>query len=229
MKIDDHKSTGSDSQKDAPPVGGRKPAWESHATEFRQRLMVWKQTPDSMRPSLRALAGELGTTHQLLTYYLAGLDKWRAKEESKRIRACAKVENRALTLQEALRTIVVPGLLDQLWQIKQAAKRGPLNSHQLKMLKLLAQRGYPGAQEVLEKCRPMTKEEEKQARADSRARFRAERAAAMTNKFEGIKEAAGRGPLDSHEVKILEAFARARYPGARELLRKCSPGAPDDH
>lgn len=49
---------------------GRKPAHESRATEFRRKLIEWKQTPESSRPSLRALARELGTSHQLLTFYL---------------------------------------------------------------------------------------------------------------------------------------------------------------
>jgi hypothetical protein len=57
-----------------------------------------------------------------------------------------------MTLREALHAIAFPGLLDELWRIKQAAKRAPLNSHQIKMLKLFASRGYPGAKELLQKC-----------------------------------------------------------------------------
>jgi hypothetical protein len=56
-------------------MSGRKTEQESRATEFRQRLMAWKQTPESQRPSLRALARELGTSHQLLKHYLDGLEK----------------------------------------------------------------------------------------------------------------------------------------------------------
>jgi hypothetical protein len=42
---------------------GRKKKPESRATEFRQRLVIRKQTPESLRPSLRQLARELGTSH----------------------------------------------------------------------------------------------------------------------------------------------------------------------
>jgi hypothetical protein len=33
-----------------------------------------------MRPSLRALAREIGTSHQLLAHYLKGLEEWQYKE-----------------------------------------------------------------------------------------------------------------------------------------------------
>jgi len=68
-------------------ASGRPPAYESRAAEFRRRFIVWKQTPESMRPSLRALAGELGTSHQILVYHLNRLDRWQAQERAKRIRA----------------------------------------------------------------------------------------------------------------------------------------------
>ena len=41
---------------------------------------MWKQTPKSMRPSLRALAREIGTSHQLPEHYLKGLEEWQYKE-----------------------------------------------------------------------------------------------------------------------------------------------------
>ncbi len=50
---------------------GRKPKQESRSAELRQKLIEWKQTPESSRPSLRALARELGTSHQLLTVSIA--------------------------------------------------------------------------------------------------------------------------------------------------------------
>ena len=55
-------------------------------------LTAWKKTPESSRPPLRALARELGTSHQLLAFYLNGLEKWRGEEywrRAKEIRACA--------------------------------------------------------------------------------------------------------------------------------------------
>ena len=51
---------------DARTMTGRKPKQESRSAEFRQILMAWKQTPEALRPSLRELARELGTSHQLL-------------------------------------------------------------------------------------------------------------------------------------------------------------------
>jgi hypothetical protein len=41
---------------------GRKTKQESRSAELRQRLIAWKQTPESLRPSLRALARILGTS-----------------------------------------------------------------------------------------------------------------------------------------------------------------------
>jgi hypothetical protein len=148
---------------------GRKPKYESRATEFRRRLIVWEQTPKSMRPSLRALAREIGTSHQLLEHYLKGLDEWQYKERSRQakkalegILARAQAENRFITpeerqqfcalAREALRAMVTPVLLDQLECIKQDAKRGPLLGAQIKMLKLLAREEFPGAKELLKKC-----------------------------------------------------------------------------
>jgi DNA-binding transcriptional MocR family regulator len=138
---------------------GRKPKQESRAREIRARLLVWKQSPESLRPSLRALAAETGVSHQLLSFYLKGLEEWqykeryrRAKEEAEEIRGRAKAENREMTLRECVHAIVTPGLLDQIERIRQDAKRGPLHRAQFRMLKLLAKQGFPGAQDVLQKC-----------------------------------------------------------------------------
>jgi hypothetical protein len=88
------------SQNSSPRGSGRKPAHESRATEFRHKLTAWKRTPESSRPSLRALARELGTSHQLLACYLKRLDQWQANEywrQAREIRARVKTENRLLT------------------------------------------------------------------------------------------------------------------------------------
>lgn len=58
---------------------GRKPIYESRAAEFRRVLTAWKTAPPSLRPSLRKLARELNTSHQLLEYYLARLEIDRAQ------------------------------------------------------------------------------------------------------------------------------------------------------
>jgi len=138
---------------------GRKKKQESRAAEFRERLMVWKRTPESLRPSLRALALDLSTSHQLLQHYLDGLDEWeckarcqRAKEEAEEIRARAKAENREMTFRECVDAIITPGLLEQIESIRQDAKRGPLHPAQFKMLEISAKQGLPGARELLQKC-----------------------------------------------------------------------------
>lgn len=81
-------------------MSGRKPSSESRSAEIRQRLLEWKQTPEWQRISLRELAVELGTSHQLLSVYLKGLNNWQERDYERRaeaIRNLAKAENRYLT------------------------------------------------------------------------------------------------------------------------------------
>jgi len=139
-------------------VRGRKTKQESRAQEIRARLLAWKNSPESLRPSLRALAAEIGVSHQLLSFYLEGLEDWqykencrRAKEEAEEIRARAKAENREMTFRECVNAIITPGLLDQIESIRQDAKRGPLHPAQFKMLEISAKQGLPGARELLQK------------------------------------------------------------------------------
>jgi hypothetical protein len=150
-------------------MSGRKPKQESRSAEFRQRLIAWKRTPESLRPSLRALARELGTSHQLLKHYLDGLEKWRykeryrkANEESDQIVARAIIEGRLMTESEeqrchactiaAVRATLCSIGLDELAKLKQEARRGPLQPAQYKMVEGLAKQGFPGAQKLLETC-----------------------------------------------------------------------------
>ena len=76
---------------------GRKPKQESRSAEFRRRLIVWKETPVASRPPLRALARAHGTSHQLLSYYLSGLEEWRREKDLERLRTQAKAKNVTLT------------------------------------------------------------------------------------------------------------------------------------
>ena len=84
-------------------VRGRKTKQESRAAEFRQRLLEWKQTPVVLRPSLRALAREIGTSHQLLSHYLSALEEWRREKELEPLRTQAKAKNLILTMGDELR------------------------------------------------------------------------------------------------------------------------------
>lgn len=128
---------------------GRKPIYESRAAEFRQRLVVWKQTPESLRPSLRGLARELGTSHQLLQHYLNGLEEWEARDRyqkakeravkrAEEIRARAAAENREMTMRECCDVIITPGILDQIEDLRQKARRGPLHRLEVKILQIWA-------------------------------------------------------------------------------------------
>lgn len=120
--------------------------------------------PEFSRPSLRTLAGELGTSHQLLSFYLKNLHKWQSKEywrQAKEIRARATAEGRALTQEEeqqfyaynraAMRATVGPMLLDTIERIKVETERRPLCRQEIKILKILA-RQFPEARELLQKC-----------------------------------------------------------------------------
>ena len=154
-------------------MSGRQPATDSRAGEIRAGLLAWQQTPASLRPSLRALARELDTSHQLLKHYLDGLEEWackaryqRAKEAAEReaaeIRARVKAEGRQMTMRELIATIITPTEIDQVEELRQEAKRGPLHRLQVAMLKILARQGLPGARETLQKCLEMGTKKRKQ-------------------------------------------------------------------
>jgi hypothetical protein len=131
---------------------GRKPNRESRSAEFRRRLIAWKQIPESHRPSLRTVARELGTSHQLLSHLLVGLEKWReeeryreAKNRSKEIRSRAEAEKRTLSPWEeeqirasdraSGRALLGSIILNKIESIKREAKRGRLNLHHIEMLR----------------------------------------------------------------------------------------------
>jgi hypothetical protein len=148
---------------------GRKPKPESRAQEFRTVLISWKRLPESLRPSLRALAHSLGTSHQLLQHYLDNLYKWQYEERARaarqareQIKAKALAEGRPLTDDEArqswryqleeFRYVGAVALLGSLAKIRQEAKRGPVHPAQVKIAKICLDAGIPGAREVLQIC-----------------------------------------------------------------------------
>ena len=224
MTIENHESIGGDERQSSGPaeeagskkqLRGRKPAYESRAAEFLRELIIWKQTPISLRPTLRELADKLGTSHQMLSYYLDGLPTWQAYERAKRLRA----EGRPFAAR------LVEAMADNIEELRRAAKRGPLRSDQFKFLKALAKPGLPGAQsaqEILARCRQMTLDEEKQARAfERKAMF----TSAALKTIERIKQEAERGPLPWRDIEILKILARRKCAEAKELLRKYSKSA----
>jgi len=131
--------------------------------EFYGRLARWRQTPESARPSLRALARELGTSHQLLSHYPQNWAKWQTKEYRRRaeeIRASAEMENRTLTPweeqqarvydQEAFQWMIESDLEKAMRHLERDGDTGRLNRAKVKMLRLLASRGYAKAQKIQE-------------------------------------------------------------------------------
>jgi hypothetical protein len=137
---------------------GRKPKEESRATELRQALIAWKQMPEGSRPSLRFLALQLRTAHQLLNHFLSTIDDWALEERIRfserradQMHARAQAEDRHLTGREAAAVTVEPYLLKMIAKVKKEYERGPLPPHQIKMLRMLA-KNFPEAQNLLQKC-----------------------------------------------------------------------------
>jgi len=138
---------------------GRKPASESRAAEIRLRLTIWKQTPESSRRSLRALAADMGTSHQLLSFYLQRLEQWQGNEQAKEygrqehaIRMRAIREGRPLTAEEQAQVRAYTGAIyrcmfdsvirNEVTKLRKEAARGKLSKQQLREAKILARGGY---------------------------------------------------------------------------------------
>ncbi len=155
---------------------GRKSKQESRSAELRQKLVVWKQTPESLRPSLRALARELNISHQLLNHYLDDLEEWQAKESHRRakdailkIRARAETERRPITPWEErqiddydrasahylIHSMILGRLKQMERELEQQVKAGrPPSAHHGKMVRIFASKGMPQALAIIEKYFP---------------------------------------------------------------------------
>jgi hypothetical protein len=102
---------------------GRKRADQTRAAEIRSKLEAWQKISGPHRVFLRALARELGTSHQLLASYLKGLKKWQAKDyrlRAKAIRERARAERRQTTAAEEHQAIAFDGegfrlSIEQCW------------------------------------------------------------------------------------------------------------------
>ncbi len=142
---------------------GRKSKQDSRADEIRAILMEWKEQPEPARPSLRALASELGTSHQLMSHYLEGLDKWQMKKYfrlAEEIRARAEAENRLLTSWEEQQSleygragvgmIAICAIESAVKQLERDAKKNKLTPKQIKMLGNMASKGHEKARKILE-------------------------------------------------------------------------------
>lgn len=146
------------------PKRGRKSIGESRATEIRLRLVEWKRVHESMRISLRALAAEMGTSHQLLSFYLKRLNYWQIGEYKRKendIRVRAECEGRpvagaeqeqalayARASSQALYDCLISGIVSScLIEVKRGTKLPP-SMHSA--MRNLAHKGDRKAQEVLE-------------------------------------------------------------------------------
>jgi len=132
------------------PLRGRKLKRGSRAAEFRQRLFIWKQTPESLRPSLRELARNLGTSHQLLGFYLQRWEEWGKAEE---IRECATNRGIPRSWSRTYKRNIETALSRTLEQLEQDAKGGRLTRTEIEALWLFSSRGYRRAQDILRENR----------------------------------------------------------------------------
>lgn len=160
------------SPRERPSVGtthsvqaGRKPSCESRAEEFRQHLSAWKRSIVS-RPSLRALARELGTSHQLLCHYLKTWLKWEARDYRRRaseIRARARIEHRHLTSSEqleateydraALRETITDSIESMFKGLLKKVKAGNSPSKsEMRFVRIAAKNGVGSAARILDLC-----------------------------------------------------------------------------
>jgi hypothetical protein len=141
---------------------GRKPATESRAAEIRAKLLERKQMPEPHRPSLRVLAIELGVSHQLLSFHLRRLAEWQRREYGKKAREIADAayaEGRSLTeweerqrkaYESASFNCAIGAVMEKaLRGLKKQIGKGALSQVQVKLVKLLASKGFDGAQEIL--------------------------------------------------------------------------------
>lgn len=182
---------------------GRKPKQESRGDELRGKLAAWRQTPQSARPSLRTLARDLGTSHQLLSHYLQHSEKWQAEEqekayqqEAKKICARAEAENRPMTLWEkervpchrkAFQLAMGAVLNDWYRKLRRQAERGQLSAGDLRTLRFLTRRGKHQAQEILHLAEVGVAEVRKEkvaARREKVATLKRAQAAEMLNHFQ---------------------------------------------
>jgi hypothetical protein len=136
---------------------GRKPADESRTEAIRTRLVSWSQVPEGQRPSLRVLAKELGTSHQLLSFYLKGLNRWRRKEYLRKAQEIRDKglgmtwtdEQQALAYKRAAFQLMLDDALEPTFQrLEDGAKAGNLKPQELKMVSLAARHGMPRALKI---------------------------------------------------------------------------------
>jgi hypothetical protein len=203
---------------------GRKRVGETRAAEIRAKLAVWRDEPELGRRSLRALAGELGTSHQLLSFYLRGLDKWlerQCRRKADEIRARAETEDRLMTYDEsrheasyrsAASRFFASAVLSMLLRgMQKDARRGPLPPPISTMLDSIAKKGIPMAEKVLQLSRK--REQDEKIKKQKRVVSLLDKLDRATGSEEALKLMRQLRPEDVEEFKALQA-RRARERGA---------------
>jgi hypothetical protein len=137
---------------------GRKPACESNAAAIRIRLVSWSQAPKAQRPSLRALAKELGTTHQLLSFHLKGLSKWQQQEYHRKAQEIRDKglgmtyadEQQMIAYERAALSCMLSRALDGFVErLAAEAKVEGWTKKRIKLVEIAARKGVPAAQKLL--------------------------------------------------------------------------------
>jgi hypothetical protein len=123
---------------------GRKRKQDSRAGEIRERLLVWEQESESSRPSLRSLARDLGTSHQLLSHYLEGLGVWQATRQMNEYQRL-RVYGRKFVGQ-----MLVVAMEKALVYWRRQARKKKLTTEQVETLEELTSKGHKGARKILE-------------------------------------------------------------------------------
>lgn len=123
---------------------GRKPKEESRAEELHTELAAWRQL-GFLRPSLRKLAAQLGTSHQLLSHCIKSQDEWEARRQALRSKESGDFGG-------ALRWYAIAGGIKLIRRMEREAKKtGTLDRSRVRMLENFAKVGLPGARELLSK------------------------------------------------------------------------------
>ncbi len=213
---------------------GRRPANESQAAAIRGRLIAWKQTPEGQRVSLRALAIELGTSHQLVSFYLKSLSDWQKNHYKQRAKAIcdqARAEKRCLTAFEQAQVVSL-GRAEYQWMIDAAmgpvlkkleeqAAAGQLSGQVIRVVSVLAQRGIPEAQKIMKQCRNKPRKDEATLRKEQRlnAVFQA------TDSEEAVRLITQLTPEEREELRALWEKRRNNLPVHRTARAKSFRGA----
>lgn len=117
----------------------------------------------AQRASLRALAAELSTSHQLLAFYLRRQGKWESRQYRKmaqQICDWARAENRQITNDEQARinaysraamfSLADFAVAEMLRKVRQVSREGrPLRRMYVRMAKLLVRAGCAEALDIL--------------------------------------------------------------------------------